>query len=368
MKHLYFFMSEGIGINVWRTVGSLYRELALLDELINKGWKVTLITYDKDKQQVANTKVEIISMWPFGFLRGPLRIIYHWQVAIFRQPPKDEKAIMMTNQASLGWPAFIARKVWKLPLVARAGYVFGEQCTKSESLEKYELVRMTREKQLYLTANCGVVPTEALRNWLIDSYQIPASSLNIIPNYVDTRLFCPLPEIARQRFVLMVARLHPDKRISLVIEALAGTGVTLKIVGSGDLEAELKQLAVNVGVALQIIPKVEHKDLPAMMAQAGCFVISGLTEGHPKILIEAMACSMPCVGVQGQGINNVLSDKQTGLLVNPEPLELKQAILTLLDNPELAAQLGKSARNFSVENYSLEKIAEKYDALLTSLL
>lgn len=368
MKHLYFFMSDGVGINVWNSVGTLEREFALLDKLIKKGWKVTLISYDKDKPIAVNTKVNIISKWPFVFLRGPLKMLYYWIMPLWVRPPKHEQAIMMTNQAALGWPAFIAQKTWKLPLVARAGYVFGEQCTKSESLGRAELLQREREKQLYLQASCGVIPTSVLRDWLVEHYQIPEESLNIIPNYVDTQIFQPLDNMVRRRSALMIARLHPDKRILLVIKALAGTDVALEIVGAGDMEAELKQLAADLQVSLQITPRVEHKNLPAIMTTAGCFVISGLTEGHPKALIEAMACGMPCIGVYGQGVTNVINNKQNGLLVNPDPLELKQAILTLLDNPELAAQLGKTARDFSLANYSLEKIAEKYDCLLTSLL
>jgi glycosyltransferase involved in cell wall biosynthesis len=369
MKHLYYFMADGIGINVWNKVGTLHRELAIFETLINKGWKVTLISYDRDKRITVDTKVHILPEWLFGYLRGPLRDSYYWLMPIFNYPVKNKKNIViMTNQAALGWPALIAKRIWKVPFVARSGYILGEQAAKLSELTEFDQLCIPREKQIFSEADLSIVPTEVLKDWVAENYQIPASALNIIPNYVDTRIFFPLPDIQRQRSVLIIARLHEDKRIPLVIEALKGTGVALDIVGEGSIRNELMACAATFGVQLNLLGRVENKNLPTLMAAAGCFVISGVTEGHPKALIEAMAAAMPCIGVHGQGIDNVLTEAENGLLVDADPEQLRQAILTMLDNTDLAARLGESARDFSVANYSLETVAEKYDRLLSSLL
>ena len=97
------------------------------------------------------------------------------------------------------------------------------------------------------------------------------------------------------------------------------------------------------------------------------FGITSEREGHPKALIEAMACGCACVGTDSPGIREILVHEGNGLLCAANPASIKNAIETLLSNEKLKNKLQKNARDFAEKHFSSAKLIEREIKLLQDL-
>jgi glycosyltransferase involved in cell wall biosynthesis len=195
-----------------------------------------------------------------------------------------------------------------------------------------------------------------------------APRVELIPNGVDLRLFRPMDgERSQGRRILYVGRLSPEKNLQTVVEATAsvGDGSTLRVAGSGPLRADLDAQARAQGVSVEFLGVVEQTKLPAVYASSDVFVLASFTEGHPKVLLEAMACGLPCVASDCAGNRSLVTDGETGLLFDPHrPEELAARLRRIFDDPALAARLGKAARNMIVARYDLTALVAREIALV----
>ena len=96
-----------------------------------------------------------------------------------------------------------------------------------------------------------------------------------------------------------------------------------------------------------------------VLATMDVFVMPSLQEGLGLALMEAMAQGLAVVGSAVGGIQTLIQDKHTGLLVAPaDPLALANAITQLLSDAALRNNLGSKARKFITENFSKEKMVK----------
>jgi glycosyltransferase involved in cell wall biosynthesis len=175
--------------------------------------------------------------------------------------------------------------------------------------------------------------------------------------------------------VLYVGRLSAEKNVAAAVEATASLGaggpgsarVTLTVVGSGPLGDVLRERARSLGAAERVEFRgiVDQRALPHVYAEADAFVLPSFTEGHPKALIEAMACGLPCVVSNRGGNLSLVQDDITGLHFDPErPAELAERLRRVRDDRALAARLGNAARAEAVARYDLGALVDREIALL----
>jgi glycosyltransferase involved in cell wall biosynthesis len=141
----------------------------------------------------------------------------------------------------------------------------------------------------------------------------------------------------------------------------------LVVIGNGPLRDELTREAKESGIDVQFLGSLPNYELPSELNRSEIFVLPSSYEGHPKALLEAMACGLPVIGTDVPGIREVIDHGQTGYLCQPTPEDVKRAITQVLGDKELSRQMGERARQFVVENYSIEKVLEQELAVLNSL-
>jgi glycosyltransferase involved in cell wall biosynthesis len=368
MPHLAVFSSNNSGLNTWNRVGSLHREVAIYKQFTEHEWDVSFYTYDQSRKlpDIGFT-ARIHPQWPwllpkkFGFLyRGIMPFLFYC---------KGKKTdIIITNQAHSSGTTYFAGRLWRAKIVARCGYVYGESAETLAKSGKRVKKRILAEKHTFEEADKCVVPTQALAEWIFDNYGIPHDKIEVIPNYVDTEKFKSAPNCKKRFDIICIGRLVEKKRNKLLLEALADTQLKIHFIGSGRLKDELKSLANKSGLELQITPSVEHTLLPQHINSSRIYVNLASWEGHPKALIEAMACGCPCIGAKSPGIENLIIDGQTGLLVDPEHKQIYDAVERLLQDTELANRLGKNARDYASKHFSLDKIFCRYKEIFEKLL
>lgn len=159
--------------------------------------------------------------------------------------------------------------------------------------------------------------------------------------------------------LLYVGRLAQEKGLEYLLRAVAELKAArrerfqLLLVGEGPLKEELETLADKLGVAelVEFLGFKPYKELGELYEKADILVLPSLSEGIPKVLLEAMAKNLPIIATEVGGIPDVVHDEQTGLLVRPRDAKaIERAIARLLDDPNLYARVLEGQRRFIAEN------------------
>jgi glycosyltransferase involved in cell wall biosynthesis len=260
-------------------------------------------------------------------------------------------------------PALLAKARFGLPYVTTYGFWYAQL---SEPGPRRAL-KVIVERLGLRHADAVIATTEELRA----RAALEARRVELIPNGVDLALFRPAKgERRRGRRILYVGRLSPEKNLSAVVEAAAsvGPGATLTVAGSGPLRLDLEAQASKRGVPVEFLGVVPQAKLPAVYCASDVFVLASFTEGHPKVLLEAMACGLPCIASDCAGNRSLVTDGENGLLFDPQhPAELAGRLRQLFDDPTLGARLGQAARELIAERYDLAALLAREIALVRAI-
>lgn len=177
-----------------------------------------------------------------------------------------------------------------------------------------------------------------------------------------------------KKTVLFVGRLAEKKGVAYLIEAMKRVDAVLYIVGSGPLETELKEQAINQGDKIRFLGAKTHDLLPELMASADLFVAPSITatdgdqEGLPVSVMEAMASGLPVVAGDSGGTKDIIEDGMNGYLVNAKNIEeLSDRINHILYDTDLMQKMKKNAI-VTAEMYSYKVIGRKYYDLIEEKL
>jgi glycosyltransferase involved in cell wall biosynthesis len=114
---------------------------------------------------------------------------------------------------------------------------------------------------------------------------------------------------------------------------------------------------------------LEDPDLVGLYNEAAVFACPSIYEPFGIINLEAMACETPVVACAVGGIKEVVVDGETGFLVPPQdPDRLAAALSKVLDDPDLAARMGRAGRARVLEHFTWDRIAEKTVAMYETLV
>jgi glycosyltransferase involved in cell wall biosynthesis len=207
------------------------------------------------------------------------------------------------------------------------------------------LGRLLARRTIVLTAaDAGRLPGGRLR-------PVP----DVVPNAPEGDFFDIVRRPTQPPTVVTMARLNAIKGIDVLLEALVivhrqRAEVTATILGgpqdgyAADA-AQLDRLRIDLGLQ-SAVTFAGHRDRPdEVLAAASVYVQPSRWEGVPMAVLEAMAMGLPVVATSVGGLAEIIEHGVTGLLVPPgDPPALADAILSVLDSPELAARLGAGAR------------------------
>lgn len=162
----------------------------------------------------------------------------------------------------------------------------------------------------------------------------------------------------RESVLLTVGRLIERKGVGTVLDALdadalAERSVRYLVAGEGPQEGELREKARNLGLQDRVVflGRVSERTKWALYRLSDVFVMPNSTvsgrdwEGFGIVFLEAAVMGVPAIGGSSGGAREAIVDDRTGYLVEPDsPSRLVEALLRLLEDPELCRRLGSSAR------------------------
>ena len=197
-----------------------------------------------------------------------------------------------------------------------------------------------------------------------------------IPNAVDTHRFAPGDRAAARRalqlpqdafIVGVTARLVAQKAVGDLLRACQQVSdVTLAIIGDGPERAALTQQAQTLPGRVFFLGS--RGDVPACLPAFDVFALASHWEGEPIVLLEAMACALPCIATRTAGACEILEDGALGLLVDvAAPSQLAYAIRKLQAQPHTRAHLAQRGRDaIATRTYQAQaqRVLSVYGALL----
>jgi len=254
-------------------------------------------------------------------------------------------------------PALIAHRCFGVPFVVTYGYHYGEIARIAGSRIKPSLYRLL--ERVALPRAAGVIVTSPQMEAEVRRWR--SGGVGRFPNGVDVQQFSPTPHVSPEPpGVVYVGRLEPEKNLERLVDAVAALrprAVRLILVGDGRLRVALERRARESGIGIELRGTVPHSALPAELNAAAVFALPSLSEGHPKALIEAMACGVPCVASARGGIPSLIEDGKTGLLFDPTDVTaIAAALRRLLDDPSYARALGAAARTQALARYDARRL------------
>jgi glycosyltransferase involved in cell wall biosynthesis len=191
----------------------------------------------------------------------------------------------------------------------------------------------------------------------------------VFPTFTDFDLFLEPRAIepGRLPIVLYVGALYPIKGVDVLLSAfseLARTGVEarLVIVGEGPCRTSLQSR--HGSGAVRFAGALPQADVRREMLGARLLVLPSLSEGLPRVIMEAMACSLPVVATSVGGIPELVEDGVTGYLVPPGDVEaLAKRMRELIEDDPAARRMGSSGREKAERELSSARYFEGYRAL-----
>lgn len=142
-------------------------------------------------------------------------------------------------------------------------------------------------------------------------------------------------------------------------------------VGDGELRNAMEEEITRLGLAKSVRLAGWRRDVPAVMRCLDIFVLTSLWEGVPRVYLEALAGGVPVVGTRVDGAAEVVRDGVNGYLLAPGDIDgLADRVLALLNNPTLAADMGKRGRALPPEfdiHDMVRRQEQEYEALPAGL-
>jgi glycosyltransferase involved in cell wall biosynthesis len=355
---LIVFFTYRVSLSTWAERGIVERETAVYRRLLSEFGPVSFLTYGTRDDRYRQLLGGIDILPRPGHLGAPaMSVLAPW---IHRRRLR-EATLLKANQAAGAWTAVLAKWIWRKPLIVRCGYPWSYSRGADGGRGLRQRLVVLLERLAVRAADRVVVTTPDVGDYLRTVHGLEAMRIRVVPNHVDVDLFAPAPAMPKEKgLLLFVGRLSPEKNLPLLVDAAAQVpGVRVQIVGDGPERARVAALASARGVRIEFLGTVDNVRLPPLLNQAEIFVLPSRYEGHPKALLEAMACGMPTVGTDVPGIRELIRHGETGWLCAADPGSLAAGLRTLLDDADLRARLGASARADVVRSYSLDAIAHR---------
>ena len=284
------------------------------------------------------------------------------------------------------------KELLQIPLILTTHSLETHRPWKVEQLGNGYFLSRWIENHAYATADGVIAVSKQMKTDVIEAYGVNPEKVTVIHNGIDPEFYKPTfdtnllaeyginPDIP---FVLFVGRITRQKGISQLIWAANYFNTNCQIVlcaGAPDTDeiaketetliSDLKSQRNGVILISEMLPREKIK---VLYSHARVFACPSLYEPFGIINLEALSCETPVVGSAVGGIPEIIEEGKTGFLIELEPVSradfnpkypekfqrnFAQKVNQLLDDENLANQMGKAGRETVLEKFSWESIAK----------
>ena len=176
------------------------------------------------------------------------------------------------------------------------------------------------------------------------------------------------------KVVAMIAPFKPQKApldfvkvANQIIEKRSKTQFLL--IGDGELRPEIEELIKVLNLEKRVILTGWRRDIPQILRIVNILVLTSRWEGLPRVFPEAMASELPIVATKVNGAPEAIEEGVNGFLVPVGNISsMTEKIITLLDNPEMAKEMGRRGKKKVFSEFDIDLMVEKIDNLYQGLI
>lgn len=357
--------------------GTIYREIAIYKELAKKNINIEFLTYGNQKEFEYSKLLEPIKIFPISkFIQSKIHLFKHLKILILPFKLKNlfhNVDLIKTIQVYGSWIACIAKILYGKKIIIRSGFEWlsaTKNVIEKKGFRNYirYLLRYSfifiNELISYKLADGIILTSDYDIPFVLKYYRLKKKYKNnkicLIYNFIDEEIFKPIPMIKKDKHILFIGNLHRGKNVMNLVEAFKDIKeFTLDIIGKGPDEEKMKMRAEELDLNINFLGRFPNNKMPEIINQYHIFILPSISEGNPKVLLEAMSCEVACIGTNIEGINNIVRHKVNGFLCKTDPESIRNAILTVYNDDNLKKKIARNARKFILKNCSLKSIAEK---------
>lgn len=226
----------------------------------------------------------------------------------------------------------------------------------------------------YRTCDHLIGNTPDIRSYLT-AQGIPEDRAHYVPNFAEEGPVAPLDREGRDTpadrpLLVALGRLHTNKAFDVLLDALATVpSAWLWLGGEGPLRSELEAQVRSLGIADRVRFLGWQDDPRPAIAAADIVVVPSRHEPLGNVILEAWAQGKPVVAAASEGPTQLISDRETGLLVGvDDAAALATAIQGLIDDPARRDALGRAGHAVSRQRFGEETVTRAYLDLFQTLL
>jgi glycosyltransferase involved in cell wall biosynthesis len=197
---------------------------------------------------------------------------------------------------------------------------------------------------------------------------------SIIPNGVDLNVFKPGRLAGRTKRIISAGRLCEQKGLDVLIDAFAIVAAeapdwSLHIFGLGELEMPLRSQVSSLSLDNKVVFRGLSTQLQHEYASAEIFALPSVFEGFGIVIVEAMACGLPCVAFRDcNGPNVIIRDQIEGVLVeNRSSIALAEALCRLIKSDDLRSSMRINA-SLRARDFDLRSVEREWERFICSIV
>lgn len=243
------------------------------------------------------------------------------------------------------------------------------------SIQTKPKVRMLIKTLAPLTDAITTVSQDLLR-FFNEYLGIPKSSMECIPNAVDTDRFTPDGGSVRGELIPedklifgSVARMTEAKDHGNLLRAFkmvldGRDDIHLALVGDGETREEVETMIAEYELQDSVLMLGRQEAIPEFLRAMDIFVLPSKREGAPISVLEAMACGIPVIATDVGGVSEIVKDRINGCVVPPEDHDsLAEAMRWMVENQDKRQALASEGLGTISADYSNTAMSERYKAL-----
>jgi len=362
--------TQGVGLRTWFGAGFAAREIDYYKDIADAIGGVGFLTYDKSDPIQIDNLPELNPIRVEYNNRSLDRRVFSLLAPLLKYRSLKSVDVIKTTQHRGAWTALLLKWLLRKPMLARCGYIWSLFEQRAGASNRRNRIIRFLEGFVLRRADAIAVPDEFSVDYLSKLHGISEAKFTVLPNFVDTEQFMPGEESARSKNqFLFIGRLESDqKRPVLAIRGAEQVPEgTLNIVGDGPELEEVKQVVDGID-NVHLLGRLSHSEISSMMSSALGLVIPSRYEGNPKVVIEALSAGLPVIATKSQGLAEIVEDRVNGLLVDPNPESIAQAMRTFMDDRDLWLEMSVNARKMAIDKYSRANVLAREVSLLNRLI
>ena len=361
-------------------------------ELASRGIETTILTAG----QGPNPRWETINGYRVRRLRADVPVVSSWfRHGRFRSEIFGIRALLWFLWR--GWRTQIVHAhalsdalytTWLFSRLRRIPLIFEMTLLGADDAHSFATnrLRFSRLRNAIFRRCDGYVAISPALARVYEDAGLPKEKLRLIPQGVDTDRFCPTDDrpAIRNRLglpatgplLVFVGSLIERKGIDVLLAAWDTTharapDATLVLVGVNTFDdepsaaefLEARLAALSEGARQRVVQPGVRDDVDQFLRAADLFVFPSRREGFGTVMIEAMACGIPCIVAELPDITDFIFDTEemSGIVVPQEDAKaLAAETVRLLEDPHRARQIGDAGRRRAVDRFSVSGVADDY--------